>query len=78
MADTSRSGGRPDNANRTKLIVGAVIVVLILWFALANRDSQEVHILFWSVNMRMIYVILVSAILGAIADRLFLHRRRDR
>jgi uncharacterized integral membrane protein len=64
----------------TRLIVALVIVVLVLWFALANSQRVEVDYLVGSRDSRLVYVIVGSAILGAIADRLlqFARRRRRR
>jgi uncharacterized integral membrane protein len=64
----------------TRLVVVLVVVGLVLWFAFANRDTVEVNFLVGKRDSRLIYVILGSAVLGAIAGALvrrIRHRDRD-
>ncbi len=70
---SSKSG--MSSGERNRLIAGAVVVVLILWFAIANRRRVHVDFILFDRQSRMIYVIIVSAVLGVIADRLFLRKR---
>ena len=76
MADTSQSTSGMSTGERTRLIIGAILVILIVWFAIANRHRVRVDFLLFDRDSRMIYVIIGSALLGGIADRLFLRRRR--
>lgn len=61
-----------------RLVAGAVIAVLVLLFALFNRTRVEVDWILFERDSRLIYVIVVSALLGALADRLFQRRRRKK
>jgi choline-sulfatase len=51
--------------------------VLVLLFAIFNRSRVEVDYVFFDRDSRLIYVIIVSALLGALADRLIQRRRRS-
>lgn len=77
MERNRRRGGAGDgSAPVVRLVVAAVIVIVVVWFAFANSQRVEVDYLLFSRDSRLVYVIIGSAVLGAIADRLVLHRRR--
>ena len=61
-----------------RLLVAAGVVGLVFWFALDNRRRVTVDWWVFERGSRLIYVILVSALLGAVADRLVVRRRRGR
>lgn len=66
----------PDSKDTTRVVIAAVAVLAVVWFAFANR--QRVNISWWLFDRqsRLIYVIIVSAALGAIADRFLLARKK--
>jgi uncharacterized integral membrane protein len=64
--------------NRTRLIVALVITAVILIFAFQNRNQVRVSFLFFHWDARVIYLIIVSALLGGLAAYLFGRRRRSR
>ena len=69
----------PKPANRrhqVRLAIAGICAVLVLLFAFQNRDPVNVDYLFFDRESRLIYVILGSAILGAIAGSLFRRTRR--
>jgi uncharacterized integral membrane protein len=69
----------PQPANRkhqVRLVVAGICVVVVLLFAFQNRGEVKVDYLFFDRESRLIYVILASAILGAIAGALFRRARR--
>lgn len=72
---SSREGAREP---LVRLVVAAVVVALIVWFALANSQRVEVDLLVGSRDARLVFVIVGSAILGALADRLLVWRSRRR
>lgn len=74
MADAPPPRGN-DNRELTRLVVGALLVLTVILFALFNRDRVEVDWILFERDSRLIYVIVVSALLGALADRLFQRRR---
>lgn len=63
-------------AREVRWLIAAVIAVLLFIFALMNRQRVEIDYIFFSRESRLVWVIIVSGILGAIADRLLLLRRR--
>lgn len=66
----------PSRQNQTRLIVALVVTVFIVVFALQNRHRTRVSFLFFHWDGRVVYVILVSAIAGAIATWLVQRARR--
>jgi uncharacterized integral membrane protein len=76
MADEPKpAAGRE---NQTRLIVSVVVAVLVLIFAIQNRHKVSVEFLFLDIETRMIWVIILSAIAGAIAGWLVRRSRRRR
>jgi uncharacterized integral membrane protein len=64
--------------NRTRLIVALVIAAVILIFAFQNTNQVRVSFLFLHWDARVIYLIIVSALLGGLAAYLLGRRRRSR
>jgi len=59
-------------------IVGIVVLLLIVVFAVQNSGRVEVEILFWSGELRLIFVIIGSALLGAVVGAVVRRQmRRD-
>jgi uncharacterized integral membrane protein len=69
---------QPSRQNNTRLIVALVVTVLLVIFALQNTREVRVDFLFFTWDSRMIFVIIVSAIGGAIAGALVQRARRRR
>jgi uncharacterized integral membrane protein len=65
------------SANTTRLVVLGIAVILLVWFALANSARVEVDFIIFDRDARLIYVIIVSAVLGAIIGALIRRSRRD-
>jgi uncharacterized integral membrane protein len=68
----------PRRENQTRLIVSLVVAVLLLIFALQNRHKVSVELLFLDIETRVIWVIILSGIAGAIAGWLVRRVRRQR
>ncbi len=70
---------RPGNANLGRYVLAAAIALYVILFAVFNRGRVEVDWVLFERDSRLIYVILVSAALGALGDRLLQRRsRRDK
>ena len=59
---SGNAGGIP----RWKLVLWAVVAVYAVAFLLLNSSKQEVSFVFFSVNTRLIWLILLSMGLGAV------------
>ncbi len=46
--------------------VGIVVLILLLVFILRNQNSQDIDLLFWTVNLPIGVSLLIAAIAGAI------------
>ncbi|MGH9015096.1 MAG: lipopolysaccharide assembly protein LapA domain-containing protein [Acidimicrobiia bacterium] len=66
-----------DRAQLARLIVILAVVALVLWFAFANSQRVTVDFVVAERRSRLIFVILGSAVLGAVAGAL-VRRRRQR
>lgn len=65
-------------SDNTRLIIAGVAVLLLLWFMVANSHRVKINWWIFDRESRLIYVIIVSAVLGAIVDRLFLaHKKKS-
>lgn len=76
METKRRRGGAGGGPRVGRLVVAAVIVAAVVWFAFANSQRVEVDFLLFTRDSRLVYVIIGAAVLGAVADRLVIHRRR--
>jgi uncharacterized integral membrane protein len=59
-----------------RYVLAAIVVVYVLAFMFLNTDRVKVDYVFFSRDSRLIYVILVSAVLGALAAALVKRWRR--
>jgi len=50
-----------------RITIAIVLLVLIIVFAVQNRESVEVSFLTWSVNAPMVFVILGTYLLGMVS-----------
>jgi len=64
QAEPASSSG--DGIPRWKLVLWAVVAVYAVAFLLLNSSKQEVSFVFFSVNTRLIWLILLSMALGAV------------
>ncbi len=58
------------------LVLATVLVVLLIFFVVQNLNKTTVNFLMWSDQIRIVYVILLSAIVGSIIT--FILQRRFR
>ena len=66
----------PEEKGIARLVIAGVIVLAVIVFAFSNRGRVEVDWIFFDRSSRLIYVIIGSALLGALADRMLIRRRR--
>jgi uncharacterized integral membrane protein len=78
MADEPQRPQRrpPSRENHTRLIGALVIAAVILIFAFQNTNRVRVSFLFFHWDARVIYLIIVSALLGMLLAYLLGRRRR--
>jgi uncharacterized integral membrane protein len=78
MADEpQRPQGRPPTReNQMRLIVALVAAALLVIFAIQNTKEVRVSFLFFHWDARVIYVIIVAALLGMLVAYLLGRRRR--
>jgi uncharacterized integral membrane protein len=78
MADEpERPQGRPPTReNQMRLIVALVVAALLAIFAIQNTKEVRVSFLFFHWDARVIFVIIVSALLGMLVAYLLGRRRR--
>ena len=67
-----------DRERTTRLVVGGAIALVVILFALFNRGRVSVNWILFERESRLIYVIIGSALLGALADRLLQRRGRSK
>jgi uncharacterized integral membrane protein len=68
VADEQQLQRSTDDAGipRWKLVLWALIAIYAVAFLLLNSSKQEVSFVFFSVNTRLIWLILLSMALGAV------------
>ena len=67
-----------DTREIVRLVVGLVGLVLLIGFVVGNSNDVKVNFIFTNATTSLIWVILVSAVLGVLVDRLVIvvNRRR--
>ena len=81
MADERQlEPSRDEGIPRWKLVLWGAVAVYAVAFLLLNSSKQEVSFVFFSVNTRLIWLILLSMVLGAVLGRIVPRwwRSRDR
>jgi uncharacterized integral membrane protein len=68
----------PSRDNQTRLIVSLVVALLLVIFAIQNRHKVSVEFLFLDIETRVIWVIILSGVAGAVAGWLVRRARRQR
>ena len=73
----ARSEPRPRWRPSSRQVIAAIILVLILVFALVNLEHVRVDLVFGQLTTQVFFVIAVPALLGFLAG-LIVQRQRDR
>ena len=78
MADEPQRPQRrpPTRENQMRLIGALVVAAVLIIFAVQNRNDVRVSFLFFHWDARVIYLIIVSALLGMLLAYLLGRRRR--
>ncbi|MGO9028734.1 MAG: hypothetical protein ACLQOZ_08935 [Acidimicrobiales bacterium] len=64
------------NRDVVREVAAVVILALLFGFVLDNSQSVKVGFIFFSANVALIWVLVVTAVLGACLDRLLVWRLR--
>jgi uncharacterized integral membrane protein len=88
MAGTGRSpspgaagaaeGPKREPKEIARLVGAAIILVYLIAFIVENSQTVEVHFVFWTAHVSLIWALLIAAVLGVVLDRLVIMRRRQR
>ena len=88
MAETPQAAGGPPRAkvkretrDIVRLVVFGVALLLLIAFIIGNSATVKVNFVFFDTRASLIWVILISAVLGVLVDRLIIalgKRRRAR
>jgi uncharacterized integral membrane protein len=90
MASTGRSSSQGIDRHGTsgvekrdpkeiaRFVGAAVILVYLIAFIVENSQSVEVHFVFWTAHVSLIWALLIAAVLGVVLDRLVIYIRQRR
>ena len=67
-----------EGPSRTRLIIAVIVLAVLVAFVIANTRSVKVSFLFTDKKLPLIFVLVVTAIIGALLDRLWLLRGRSK
>ncbi|MBA3653610.1 MAG: hypothetical protein H0W70_05385 [Actinobacteria bacterium] len=76
MADNDEVAASPARKDRARLAGAVVAVAVIVALAFDNRQDVRIGYVLGDAHVRLVYLLLVTAILGAVAGRLARRRRR--
>ena len=65
-------GAMRDNREIIRLVVGGLGLVVLIAFVVGNSNDVKVNFIFANATTSLIWVILVSAVLGVLVDRLII------
>ena len=77
----STSSGKREARDIIRLVGLAVVVILLIAFIVGNSTTVKVNFVFFDTRASLIWVIVISAVLGLLVDRLIIalgKRRRSR
>ena len=63
-------------SGRGRLVIAIIVLVILVAFVIANTRSVKVSFLFTDRRPPLIFVLVVTAIIGALLDRLWIRSRR--
>ncbi len=78
MADEHRGHDGRDARDNARIVVALVIVAALVAFVVDNIDSVKVGFVFTDRKIPLIFVLVATALLGAIVDRLVQYAVRRR
>jgi uncharacterized integral membrane protein len=78
MADDDGKEPARKEENVTRLVIGIVILVVVAAFVIANIRTVKVGYVFGSYKTPLIFVLIVTFVLGALVDRLLVIRGRNK
>jgi len=64
-----------DTRDLVRVIVGVLLAILLLAFVFANMHSVKIGFVVTDRHPRLIFVLVITALIGALLDRLWLHHR---
>jgi uncharacterized integral membrane protein len=64
-----------EGSGRGRLIVAIIVLAILVAFVIANTRSVKVSFLFTDRHPPLIFVLVVTAIIGALLDRLWIRSR---
>ena len=73
---TSSGTKKRDPRDIARIVAALVIVGFLIAFVVENSAQVNVHFVFFSHRVSLIWALVVAAALGALADRLIQWRRR--
>jgi uncharacterized integral membrane protein len=76
--DARDHGGERSSRDTGKLVVIAVLVIVLIAFVIDNTRKVKVGFVFTDFTLPLIFVLVATAVLGALIDRLLQARRRRR
>lgn len=81
--DTTEESAGPGSSGRSagdlaRLVPAAILLIVLVVFALANTDDTEVDLLVTDTEAPLIVVLLATAVVGALIASLLRFRRRRR
>lgn len=72
------AGNKRDTREIARLVVFGLALVLLIAFVAGNTNNVPVNFVFFHHSSSLIWIILVSAVLGVLVDRLIIVLRRRR
>lgn len=76
--DPAKEATKRETRDVVRIVVAVALLVLLIAFVLLNSQQVTVHFIVFKSRVALIWVLLVTALLGALVDRLWIWRQRNR
>ncbi len=75
---SAQSGAKRQSIWTPRLIAWTVLLVILLIFALQNLERTELRLLFWVIDVQLVWIVLAAALLGYVLGWIRPHFRPRR
>jgi len=76
--EMAERAGKRSNRETGRIVLAIVILVILIIFVVDNLEQVRVSFVFFKADVGLIWVLIATALIGALIDRMFVWRGRRR
>jgi uncharacterized integral membrane protein len=74
----AQESGTRSTSNYARIVVAAIVTVILVIFVVDNLEQVRVSFVFFKSDVGLIWVLIATAVLGGLVDRMLVWRGRRR